>query len=343
LYQNQSSDQESETALPKKLMNKFTLLISLCIFSSVSWSYCVGDCFNGYGTYTWPNGGKYVGQWSIGTLSGQGTYTWVIGEFAGQKYVGQWHGGLQNGHGTYTWPSGDKYVGQFKDGKQNGQGIYTWRSGNKYVGQFKDDKQNGQGIYTWRSGNKYVGQFKDDSIVPGQGVDYLIDGRQLHFKSDRAELIGANRQTLRTNVQNNELDAIRLESVENKRRADELLAKQQRQQERDSELESQRQREKEQKLRIEQRQNRGLIVGIQRQLIEYLYLGGIADGIAGRNTSMALERFYQDTEIIRPSLDDYATITYDLNSRLLSPNGVCSKNPSNQSKYTVCFNMESSR
>jgi hypothetical protein len=47
----------------------------------VSWSQeCVeGDCRNGFGTYTWFYGDKYVGEFKDGNRTGQGTYTWVDG------------------------------------------------------------------------------------------------------------------------------------------------------------------------------------------------------------------------------------------------------------------------
>ena len=77
----------------------------------VRWDGC-------YGTYTYPDGTKYVG------------------EFRDDK---------KNGQGTYTFPNGAKYVGEFRDGNRNGQGIYTFPSGNKYVGDFRDDEPNGQG------------------------------------------------------------------------------------------------------------------------------------------------------------------------------------------------------
>ena len=338
-------------------MNNPILLISLCIFSSASWSNCVGDCVNGQGTYTYANGDKYVGQWRNDLRNGQGTYTYAngekyVGEYKddkkngqgtytypnGNRYVGQWKGGNQY-QGSFIWRDGSKYVGQWRNGSRNGQGTSTYANGEKYVGEYKDDKKNGKGTYTYPNGNRYVGQFRDGYRLSGQGVDYLIDGRQLHFKSDGTELVAANGQMLRTNVQNNELDAIRLESVQNKRDADELASKQQRRQERGSDLRYQLQQEKEQKLRIEQRLNRGLIVGIQRQLIEYKYLSGIADGIAGRNTLSALERFYQDTRLIRPFMDDYTTISEDLDLNLMKADGTCSNNSANQSKYTVCFNI----
>jgi hypothetical protein len=358
-------------------MKRLILLLSICIISSESWSNCVGDCvtgygiytsqngdkysgqwkggtwsgygtltlisgngyfgqfedgkFNGTGTYTWPDGRKYIGQFKDDLFKGQGTYTWpdgrkYIGQFEdelingqgtytwpnGEKYVGRFEGGDFNGQGTYTWPNGEKYVGRFEGGDFNGQGTYTWPYGKKHVGHFKDDLANGPGVTTYEDGRRYVGQFKDGNLIPGQGVEYLPDGRQLIFEGE-VKLHASNGKVLRTNVPENELDAIRLESVANKRRDDELLA-------------------------IEQRQNKSLILGIQKQLIENQYLSGVADGISGRNTSIALAKFYQDTQVTRPSLDDYSTITDDLKSAFLSANGSCSNNSANQSKYTVCFN-----
>jgi hypothetical protein len=335
-------------------MKRLILLLSICVISSESWSNCVGDCvtgygiytsqngdkysgqwkggtwsgygtltlisgngyfgqfedgkFNGTGTYTWPDGRKYIGQFKDDLFNGQGTYTWPNGE----KYVGRFEGGDFNGQGTYTWPDGEKYVGRFEGGDFNGQGTFTRPNGEKHVGQFKDDLANGPGVTTYEDGRRYVGQFKNGNVIPGQGVEYLPDGRQLIFEGE-VKLHASNGKVLRTNVPENELDAIRLESVANKRRDDELLAK-------------------------EQRQNKILILGIQKHLIENQYLSGVADGISGKNTSIALAKFYQDTQVTRPSLDDYSTITDDLKSAFLSANGSCSNNSASQSKYTVCFN-----
>ena len=66
--------------------------------------------------------------------NGQGTYTYPNGE----KYVGEWKDGEQNGQGTYTYPNGDKYVGEFKDDKQNGQGTKSWNDGWKDFGSWKN-------------------------------------------------------------------------------------------------------------------------------------------------------------------------------------------------------------
>ena len=45
--------------------------------------------------------------------NGQGTYIYPNGE----KYEGDWKNGKYHGHGTFTSFEGDKYVGEFKDEK----------------------------------------------------------------------------------------------------------------------------------------------------------------------------------------------------------------------------------
>ena len=65
----------------------------------------------GRGKYTYPSGGKYIGEWKNGKKHGQGTFTYPDG----RKYVGEWKNGKKHGQGTWTSPNGKKYVGEFKD------------------------------------------------------------------------------------------------------------------------------------------------------------------------------------------------------------------------------------
>ena len=298
---------------------------------------------HGQGTHTWQYGKTYVGQWKDGKRHGQGTFTWPDrhgqGTFTwpdGGKYVGQFKDDKRHGQGTFTWPDGRKYVGKWKDDKRHGQGTQTlpdgrtyvgqWKDGGlykgtqilpdgrKYIGQFKDGAKHGQGNYTLPDGEKYVGQFKDGE-VHGQGKYYLVDGRQLIVKLRDIELHGANGQLLRAGVNRSEFTAIRGESAERKRLADEQSLEQGR-------------REKTQ------------IAGIQEQLIGHKYLIGIADGIAGNKTSNAVKAFYRDAGITRPALDDYMTIAEDLSQKLLSPLGNCPYDSTSASGFSVCFTVE---
>jgi len=88
-----------------------------------------------------------------------GTYTWADGS----KYVGEFLDGKAHGHGTKTWASGDKYVGEYRNGERNGQGTFTWADGGKYVGEFKDGNSYGKGIQYHADGTvEKEGIWKDD-------------------------------------------------------------------------------------------------------------------------------------------------------------------------------------
>ena len=73
-------------------MKKLFLYIFLVLlWCNVGFAECIeGDCDNGYGTYTFANGDKYIGEYKDGEIHGQG---------------------------IFTFANGDEYVGEFKDGK----------------------------------------------------------------------------------------------------------------------------------------------------------------------------------------------------------------------------------
>jgi len=127
---------------------------------------------NRYGTATYANGDKYVGDWEDGKRTGQGTYTYADGE----KYVGEWKDDQNNGQGTYTWPDGEKYVGEWKDDQNNGQGTFTWPDGEKYVGEWKNGKRTGQGTFTYADGRITEGIWKDNELEAGKGVKVAPKG-----------------------------------------------------------------------------------------------------------------------------------------------------------------------
>ena len=95
----------------KKLLGILVLSLLWC---NVGFAECIkGDCINGYGTYTW---------------------------YTGDKYVGEYKNGKPHGQGTYTWANGSKYVGKFKDAKRNGLGTYTFANGTVDKGIWKNNK-----------------------------------------------------------------------------------------------------------------------------------------------------------------------------------------------------------
>jgi len=76
-----------------------------------------GDCVNGKGTLTFPDGQKYVGEFKGSNFHGQGTFT----SPNGMKYVGEFKGSNFHGQGTLIFPDGTKEVGEYKDGMYVGK------------------------------------------------------------------------------------------------------------------------------------------------------------------------------------------------------------------------------
>lgn len=173
-----------------------------------------GNCVNGKGVYTFPDGSRYEGQFKDSLPNGQGASYLA----SGGRYEGQFRNGLPNGQGIAYLPDGSRFEGQFKDGLPvpgqvvpypaaggkpanapqtnpapgknqastgcqgncaNGQGIYTFPDGSRYEGQFKNGAANGQGIFYFANGSRYEGQFKDNQ-PDGQGTAYDAQSGQRH-------------------------------------------------------------------------------------------------------------------------------------------------------------------
>jgi hypothetical protein len=108
-----------------------------------------GDCNNGYGTYIFEGGEKYIGSWVQGTYNGQGTFYLSNGD----KYIGEFDNGTYEGQGTYIFASdGRKYVGHWNKGKFNGSGTMYYANGTIKSGEWKD--------------NDYLGESKITGKVP---------------------------------------------------------------------------------------------------------------------------------------------------------------------------------
>ena len=107
------------------------------------------------GTYTYPNGEVFTGQWEFQERNGLGTLKYADG----RVYVGEFKDGLRHGKGTLTWPSGRKYEGDFVRGSRTGKGTLTYPDGRVYTGDFVDGEQNGQGMMTLPGGKRQEGKF----------------------------------------------------------------------------------------------------------------------------------------------------------------------------------------
>jgi soluble lytic murein transglycosylase len=135
-----------------------SLLLVIC-FSPLNTfgGECIdGDCLNGWGTYTYPNSGRYQGEWKDGRFHGQGIYCFPDGG----KYIGQMRDGERDGQGVMYYSDGGKYVGHWRYGDMDGYGTYTYPDGSKDDGRWKNGKYHGRGNYVYNDKDarfKYVG------------------------------------------------------------------------------------------------------------------------------------------------------------------------------------------
>ena len=130
-----------------------------------------GDCANGYGTYMFSNGNKYIGDFKNSSFNGKGTYYYANST----KYEGNFADNKRNGEGTFYYANGSIYKGNWKDDNINGFGIYSFASGNKYEGNFVDGNRNGEGTFCYSNGSTYKGNWKDDKIN-GFGIFNFANG-----------------------------------------------------------------------------------------------------------------------------------------------------------------------
>ena len=115
---------------------------------------------HGKGTYTYPNGDKYVGEFKDDKRNGRGVETLVNGD----EYHGEWKDDKKHGRGVHTNVNGRQYNGEWKDDKKNGNGKFTSKGGNITEGVWQDNQMNGHG--SWQGvfpGDKYQGGFKTGS------------------------------------------------------------------------------------------------------------------------------------------------------------------------------------
>lgn len=122
---------------------------------------------NGEGTYTFPGGEWYFGNFLLGLADGYGVYRDSVGDFI---YQGEWKAGLYHGQGRYTPPGSDfVYEGAFEAGLPHGRVQYMEGETLRYDGDFEGGVPQGQGIYFSPEGWTYEGGFMN-GVFHGKGT-----------------------------------------------------------------------------------------------------------------------------------------------------------------------------
>ena len=157
------------------------IFIILIVALSTQYSFnlyaeCIkGNCVNGQGTLTSPDGFKYVGEWKNGKPHGKGAKPFP----AGEKYVGEFNEGEPHAQGTITSPEEEQNEGESKNLGEHIGALSTMTYnvvGLKYVGEWKYGKPHGQGTLTspegdskkgiWRNGEPISDACKDKGLRP---------------------------------------------------------------------------------------------------------------------------------------------------------------------------------
>jgi hypothetical protein len=152
----------------------------------------------GKGVMKWPSGEiMYEGDWVEGMKSGNGTFYYPDGNI----YTGEFQNNDLNGRGKFTLAAGDWAEGYFENGVLNGAGKYydttgtlffegefdkgffkkgkSWyQDGSRYEGEYQEYERWGSGKLYYADGSVYEGKFAYDTV---NGYGALVD--------DRGELI----------------------------------------------------------------------------------------------------------------------------------------------------------
>ncbi|MBK7870975.1 MAG: caspase family protein [Saprospiraceae bacterium] len=156
----------------------FTLLALTFFTISFAEAQCIsGDCQNGKGAMILSDGGKYIGEFKDGEITGEGACYYEDGSV----YQGQWLKGYPHGKGVMVYQNGTRKEGDWRKGKLMKEEeisveefVQKGRDSNQ-TGCISGDCINGQGIYIYPSKAVYIGEFQNGEIH-GVGVCYYSDG-----------------------------------------------------------------------------------------------------------------------------------------------------------------------
>jgi hypothetical protein len=141
--------------MPKNLL-MFLMLTFFVDVNAQHKSGCIsGTCTNGKGTYAYPNGSRYSGDFRASLPYGKGSLL----SRDGSIYHGDYVKGLKHGKGKMTYTNGDTYFGEFKNDIIAGQGKMNYRNKDSYYGSWHDGQSHGHGAYVFADGEQYIGEF----------------------------------------------------------------------------------------------------------------------------------------------------------------------------------------
>ena len=180
-------------------------------------SQCIsGNCIDGTGTYIYPSGAKYIGQFLNSRMNGRG----ICYYSNGSKYKGEWRDGYPDGKGKKVLENQKEWTGTWTKGRPfdnngnivdimtllngvspetpnqitakstdregcisgnciDGRGIYVYKDQSaRYEGYFRGEQPEGKGSIYYSNGDSYVGDWVNGNFE-GQGTLTLSDGQRV--------------------------------------------------------------------------------------------------------------------------------------------------------------------
>jgi len=131
-----------------------------------------------YGTFTWGDGTKYVGNFVNDKRNGKGQIYYNDGTI----YDGNWVDDIKSGFGKITWKD-KSYQGNWENDKRNGKGRAQYNANHarfpncSFDGIWKDDYWV-EGTLVYADGSKYKGAFQNLN-KEGRGILYDSNGKVL--------------------------------------------------------------------------------------------------------------------------------------------------------------------
>jgi hypothetical protein len=123
---------------------------------------------------TYPDGGKYEGEWARDDRHGEGRWEGGGGLWVEGKWV---RNALQKGRGRFEFEKNlwrAAYEGEVEGGVPNGRGGAEFADGSNYVGEWVGGVREGMGVFH-QGGGVFRGLWKNDAATVGEGV-ILYDG-----------------------------------------------------------------------------------------------------------------------------------------------------------------------
>lgn len=176
-----------------------------------------GNCISGTGTYVYPSGAKYIGDFKEGKMNGWGMCHYSDGSI----YKGEWLNGYPNGKGKKVLANKKEWAGLWKKGRAldsrgntvdietllngkkdepvkaltaktaktqegcisgnciDGTGVYVYKNHSaRYEGQFQGEQAHGKGTIYYATGDVYTGDWVD-GYFEGEGIYTTNDGKKI--------------------------------------------------------------------------------------------------------------------------------------------------------------------